>query len=150
MSCSELGHRLHSQQPLNNPLPLGHSVYLCLDTAQENVPVYGSLVSGYAWIDKAHTYSAGAASLLAQNSLNRFEGEQGGFVPLLRKSVFPRSYAKVSMSMVKHRRRGNTIQPVPPGGLEAVVSKIGALFPDMELTVSRPNGTKLNAIVEVN
>lgn len=52
--------------------------------------------------------------------------------------------------MVKHRRRGNTLQPIPPGGLENVMTKIGALFPDMELVVSRPNGTKLNAIVEVS
>ncbi len=64
-------------------------------------------------------------------------------------NFYGRSYTKVSMSMVKNRRRGNTIQPAPPGALENLINKIGSLYGDMDLAVTRPNGTKLNAIVEV-
>ncbi len=52
-------------------MPLGHTVYLSLDAASEVVPLYSSLVSSYKWLDKAHEYSAAAATLLSQNSLSR-------------------------------------------------------------------------------
>ncbi len=70
-NLSDLEQRLGAQPPVGNPLPLGHSVYLCLDTSVENFPVYAGLTSTYKWMDRAHEYSGGAATLLSQNSLNR-------------------------------------------------------------------------------
>ena len=66
---------LSNQQPISNPLPLGHSVYLSLDAAIENIPIYNKLVTSYRWLDKVHDYSTGAALLLSQNSLNRSYGK---------------------------------------------------------------------------
>ena len=68
---SDLDQHLSNQQPISTHLPLGHSVYMSLDAAIDNIPVYNSLVGSYKWIDKAHEYAAGVAPLLSQNSLNK-------------------------------------------------------------------------------
>ncbi|QQP35209.1 Uncharacterized protein FKW44_023368, partial [Caligus rogercresseyi] len=59
----DLERSLSNQQPIINPLPLGHSVYLSLDPASES------------WLDKAHDYAGKAASLLTQNPLSRSYGK---------------------------------------------------------------------------
>lgn len=86
----ELEQSLSNQQPISNPLPLGHSVYMNLDAAIDNIAVYNDLVTSYKWMDKVwwklncsqdmetkpnfswqvHDYSNGAASFFSQNSLN--------------------------------------------------------------------------------
>ncbi|TRY63128.1 hypothetical protein TCAL_11663 [Tigriopus californicus] len=87
----ELEQTLNNQPPISNPLPLGQSVYLSLDTAIDSIPIYQNLVSSYRWLDKTHEYASSAAGFLGQNSLNR-------------------SIGKVS----KNRRRPNTSHTAPP------------------------------------
>lgn len=123
----ELEQRANAHQALSPPLHLGHSVYLSLDTAVESIPIYNALVNSHKWLDKAHEFSGGAATLLSQNSLSR-------------------SYAKVTKS---RRRTANTSHTVPPHALDNLIATAGRLFSDMTFKVTRPNGTQLNAIVHV-
>ncbi len=96
---------MNAQPPMNNATPLGHSVYLSLDSSADNFPVYSGLVSSYKWMEKAHDYSAGAVTLLSQNSLNR-------------------SVAKVSMVRNRRGRNNALLQTAAqPGALEAAVAK---------------------------
>ncbi len=71
---SDLEKCLNEYQHAVNP-PLGQSIYLSLDAAHDSVPVYNGLVNSYKWLDKAHEYAGGAASMLSQNSLNRSYGK---------------------------------------------------------------------------
>lgn len=105
-------------------IPLAHSLFLNTDTPSESVGLYDSLVTSYKFWGKAHDYSGSAASLLAsQNNLHR--------------STF-----KVTKS-----RRRPTIPP--PHSLDALINQIGNTYPDMKIRITRPNGTKSTAIVEV-
>uniref|UniRef100_A0A0K2V3W8 Mediator of RNA polymerase II transcription subunit 27 n=1 Tax=Lepeophtheirus salmonis TaxID=72036 RepID=A0A0K2V3W8_LEPSM len=128
VQIKELERSLSNQQPIINPLLLGPSVYLSLDPAAETVPIYSNLVAGYKWLDKAHDYAGKAASLLTQNPLSR-------------------SYGKVTKS---RRRLQNQSHAVPPHALDNLISMINRMYGDMSFNVYRPNGSKLNAIVEVS
>merc|ERR1719334_694197 len=114
-------------QPINPPttLPLGN---LDSDSAVESFTLYTSLSKSYKWLDKAHDYAAGAAAHLSQNSLKR-------------------SYGAVTKS---RRRNPNTSHTAPPVHLNSMIEGINKMFPDMKLSINRPGGTKLNAIVEVH
>lgn len=122
----ELEQTLNNQPPISNPLPLGQSVYLSLDTAIDSIPIYQNLVSSYRWLDKTHEYASSAAGFLGQNSLNR-------------------SIGKVS----KNRRRPNTSHTAPPKELNDLINHMGCIYQDMTYHITRPNGTKHNALVEV-
>jgi len=124
----DLEQTLSGLAPVSNPLPLGYSVYLSLDAVSEHAPLYGSLVNSYSWLDRAHEASSAAAAVLGQNSLNRTYGK-----------------------MTKNRRRQQTALAVPqqPNQLEMIIQKVTNMYKDMSMSVSRPNGTKLNAVVEV-
>nr|ACO14943.1 Mediator of RNA polymerase II transcription subunit 27 [Caligus clemensi] len=124
----DLERNFGNQQAIINPLLLGPSVYLSLDPAGETVPIYSSLVSGYKWLDKAHDYAGKAASLLTQNPLSR-------------------SYGKVTKS---RRRLQNQSHAVPPVALDNLIAMINRMYGDMSFNVHRPNGSKLNAMVEVS
>lgn len=124
----DLETNLTKQQPIVTPLPLGHSVYLSLDASLETVPVYGTLVTSYKWLDKTHDYSEKAVSYLTQNSLNRSHGK-----------------------VAKNRRRlPNTSLTLPPQELDNVLNNVSKRFANISFNVSRPNGSKLHAIVEVS
>eukprot|EP00095_Tigriopus_kingsejongensis_P009055 maker-scaffold308_size214241-snap-gene-1.33 protein:Tk09055 transcript:maker-scaffold308_size214241-snap-gene-1.33-mRNA-1 annotation:"mediator of rna polymerase ii transcription subunit 27" len=123
---SDLEQTLNHQPPIATPLPLGQSVYLSLDTAVDSIPIYQNLVSSYRWLDKTHDYAHCAAAFLSQNSLNR-------------------SIGKVS----KNRRRINTSHTAQPSQLNDLINQLGRMYPDMTYSITRPNGTKHNALVEV-
>lgn len=108
------------------PLPLGHCLYLNTDASNEYVALYSSLVTEYKWLDKAHDYAGGAASLLSHNSLNR-------------------SYGKIT----KSRKRPTEPHTAPPSALDQLINQMRRLYGDMSFQVTRPNGTNSNAIVEV-
>merc|ERR1712059_106588 len=52
--------------------------------------------------------------------------------------------------MGSRRRNTNTSHTAPPMLLNSMIDSINKMFPDMKLVISRPGGTKLNAIVEVS
>jgi len=110
---------------LQSQLPLGN---LDSDSAQESFSLYTDLAKSYKWLDKAHEFAGGAASNLSQNSLKR-------------------SYGAVTKS---RRRNPNNSHTAPPAALNSLIDSINKMFQDMKLTVNRPSGTKLNAIVEVS
>jgi len=114
-------------QPLNPSTTLLLS-HLDSDSAVESFTLYTSLSKSYKWLDKAHDYAAGAAAHLSQNSLKR-------------------SYGAVTKS---RRRNPNTSHTAPPDHLNTMIGGINKMFPDMKLSITRPGGTKLNAIVEVH
>merc|ERR1712013_96788 len=58
-----------------------------------------------------------------------------------------RSYGAVTKS---RRRNPNTSHIAPPLHLNQMIEGINKMFPDMKLSINRPGGTKLNAIVEVH
>ena len=117
----------HLSQPSNLPttLLLGN---LDSDSAVESFNLYTTLSKSYKWLDKVHDYAAGAAAHLSQNSLKR-------------------SYGAVTKT---RRRNQNTSHTAPPLHLNSMIEGINKMFPDMKLSISRPGGTKLNAIVEIN
>jgi len=113
--------------------PLGHSLYLNTDPASQSMALYQALVSGYKWWNKAHDYACGAGLALNQNSLNRSTGK-----------------------VTKSRRRpggagggGSSSHIAPPQALDKLIAQTSALYRDMGFRVTRPNGSKSNAIVEV-
>jgi len=114
-------------QSINPPTTLLLS-HLDSDSAVESFSLYSSLSKSYKWLDKAHDYAAGAAGHLSQNSLKR-------------------SYGAVTKS---RRRNPNTSHIAPPLHLNQMIEGINKMFPDMKLSINRPGGTKLNAIVEVH
>lgn len=114
-------------QPINPPTTLLLS-HLDSDSAVESFSLYSSLSKSYKWLDKAHDYAASAAAHLSQNSLKR-------------------SYGAVTKS---RRRNPNTSHIAPPIHLNQMIEGINKMFPDMKLSINRPGGTKLNAIVEVH
>lgn len=114
-------------QPINPPTTLLLS-HLDSDSAVESFTLYTSLSKSYKWLDKAHDYAQGAAAHLSQNSLKR-------------------SYGAVTKS---RRRNPNTSHIAPPVHLNSMIEGINKMFPDMKLSINRPGGTKLNAIVEVH
>merc|ERR1712059_140007 len=62
-------------------------------------------------------------------------------------TTLTRSYGAVTKS---RRRNTNTSHTAPPMLLNSMIDSINKMFPDMKLVISRPGGTKLNAIVEVS
>jgi len=114
-------------QPINlqSQLPLAN---LDSDSAQESFPLYADLARSYKWLDKSHEFAGNAASNLSQNSLKR-------------------SYGAVTKS---RRRTPNNSHSAPPAALNNLIEAINKMFQDMKLTINRPSGTKLNAIVEVS
>ncbi|CAB4057242.1 MED27 [Lepeophtheirus salmonis] len=60
---------------------------------------------------------------------------------------YNRSYGKVTKS---RRRLQNQSHAVPPHALDNLISMINRMYGDMSFNVYRPNGSKLNAIVEVS
>ena len=117
-------------QPTNLPttLLLGS---LDSDSNVETFHLYSKLSRSYKWLDKATGptgYSAGAAAHLSRNSLKR-------------------SYGNVTRS---RRRNPNNSQNVEPLYFNKKIEDMNKLFPDMKLNITRPGGTKLNAIVEVS
>ena len=117
-------------QPTNLPttLLLGS---LDSDSNVETFHLYSRLSRSYKWLDKATGptgYSAGAAAHLSRNSLKR-------------------SYGAVTRS---RRRNTNNSQNVEPLYFNKKIEDMNKLFTDMKLTITRPGGTKLNAIVEVS
>jgi len=125
----ELDQSLNAHQHWAGPFPLGQSLYLSLDSAPDSMPIYNNLVMSYRWLDRAHDYAGTAATMLSQNSLNR-------------------SYGKVQGKNRKSRPPNNSYT-APPAALDNLILGIGRLLPDMTFNVTRPNGTKLNALVEV-
>jgi len=115
--------------PVSNPLPLGHSVYLSLDAVTEHAPLYSDLVASYRWLDAAHESASEASGILGMNSLNRTHGK---------------------LASKRRRQQATLPYPVPPNTLENIIQKNAAMFKDMTMTVTRPNGTKLNAVVVSN
>ena len=97
------------------------------DSNVETFNLYTTLSRSYKWLDRAHDYSAGAAAHLSRNSLKR-------------------SYGAVTRN---RRRNPNTQAVVDPVYFNRKIEEMNKLFPDMKLSISRPGGTKLNAIVEV-
>jgi len=110
-----------------NHMTLGNSLYLSMDTSLDNVPVYTNLLNSYKWMNKTHEFSSKAVNLLSQNPLSR-------------------SYVKVAKNK---RRITNTSHTAPPGTLDNLITNVGRMYGAFNFTVSRSNGTKLNAIVEV-
>ena len=98
------------------------------DSNVETFHLYSTLTKSYKWLDKAHDYAAGAAGHLSRNSLKR-------------------SYGAVTRS---RRRNPNNSQHVEPAHFNKKIDDMNKLFTDMKLTITRPGGTKLNAIVEVS
>jgi len=111
--------------PNSNALLLGS---LDSDSNVETFNLYTTLSRSYKWLDRAHDYSAGAAAHLSRNSLKR-------------------SYGAVTRN---RRRNPNTQAVVDPVYFNRKIEEMNKLFPDMKLSISRPGGTKLNAIVEVS
>ena len=114
-------------QPTNLPttLLLGS---LDSDSNVETFHLYSKLTKSHKWWTLAGGYSAGAAAHLSRNSLKR-------------------SYGNVTRS---RRRNPNNSQNVEPLYFNKKIEDMNKLFPDMKLNVTRPGGTKLNAIVEVS
>ena len=99
------------------------------DSNIETFNLYSTLSRSYKWLDKAHEYSAAAAAHLSRNSLKR-------------------SYGNVTRS--RRQRSNNNTQTVDPAYFNKKLEDMNKLFSDMKLMVTRPGGTKLNAIVEVS
>jgi len=121
----EVETNLSQPSNLQSQLPLSN---LDSDSAQESFPLYTDLAKSYKWLDKAHDFAGGAASNLSQNSLKR-------------------SYGAVTRS---RKRNPNNSHTAPPSALNQLIDAINKMFTDMKLTINRPSGTKLNAIVEVS
>jgi len=98
------------------------------DSSYDSFGLYSELVKSHKWFEKVHDYAGRAASYLSQNSLKR-------------------SYCNVA----KPRRKPmSTSHVAQPANLAKMIDGVNKMFPDMKLTVSRPGGTQLNAIVEVS
>ena len=96
--------------------PLGNSLYLNTDAANDSMALYNSLVTGYKWWNKAHDYAGGAAMLLSQHSLNRSSGK-----------------------VTKQRQRPRSTSHIaPPHALDSLINQISKLYLDMRFRVTRP------------
>jgi len=112
--------------------PLGHSLYLNVDSGQENVGLYNSLVTSYGWWNKTHDYAAGAVQLLSQNSLSRSK--------------------QSTVQLHKRRRPGeltNKAYSAQPQQLDQLINQVSNMYQDMRFKVTRPNASKFSAVVEV-
>jgi len=98
------------------------------DSSIQSFSLYSQLAKDYRWLERSHEYAHAAAAYLSQNSLKR--GHSG--------------------AVTKSRRRNNnSSHTADPRLLNTMIDQVNKMFTDMKLTISRPGGTKLNAIVEV-
>ncbi len=81
------------------------------------------------WLERSREWTSGAASILSQNNLSR-------------------SYA--SKVRGKRKRPAYTSHAAQPASLDREIANLSRLFPDMTFSISRPNGSKLNTVVEVS
>jgi len=110
---------------LTNMLMVGN---LDSDSSIESFGLYTDLARSHRWLDKAHDYAGAAAAYLSQNTLKR-------------------SFGAVHRSKRKNMSTSHVAQPV---NLNRMIEGVNKMFLDMKLIISRPGGTQLNAIVEVN
>jgi len=103
------------------------------DPQLDSFNLYSELAKNHRWIDKVHEYAVGASAFLSQNGLKR-------------------SYCS-SLQSKSRRKPVTTNQPVhtaQPEYLTKKIAEINIMFKDMKVTVSRPGGSSLNAVVEVH
>jgi mediator of RNA polymerase II transcription subunit 27 len=98
------------------------------DPQLESFNLYSELAKNHRWIDKVHEYAVGASAFLQQNGLKR-------------------SYCSVAKS---RRKPLSTCHIAQPDHLTKMIAGINNMFSDMKVTVSRPGGSMLNAVVEVH
>ncbi len=80
-SFRDLEAKANAQTAGSSMFPLGHSVYLNLDTASESASLYNSLAGSYKWLDRTHEYAGTALSVLSQNNLIRTHGKVTKKIP---------------------------------------------------------------------
>jgi len=97
------------------------------DPQIESFQLYSDLAKNHKWFEKVNEYAVGASAFLGQNLLKR-------------------SYCNF-----KSRRKPlSTCHIAQPDHLTKMISGINKMFNDMKVTVSRPGGSMLNAVVEVH
>lgn len=109
------------------PFNLGNSAYLSQESTQDRQQLYSQLVLTYKWTDKIHEYSNMAVSLMSQNSLKR---------------------SHTNSSTAKRKKTQTSSHNVPPQTVDNVINSIDRLFPDLNLSFSRPFHT--NVVLQVS
>lgn len=99
------------------PFNLANTAYLSQETTQERQALYGQLVNSYRWTDKVRDYSSLAGTILATNSVNK-------------------TYK--TYSTTKRRKTQTSNHNVSPEVIEALITSIDRLFPDVTITANRP------------
>lgn len=108
--------------------PLHNSGLLSLDPVQDKTPLYSQLLQAYKWSNKLQYHTSLASSLLNQQSLKRSANQMG----------------------VSSKRRPKVQPPtlvLPPQYIDDVINRIGRLFHDMSIQLSRPNGSSAVLVV---
>ncbi|XP_022198501.1 mediator of RNA polymerase II transcription subunit 27 [Nilaparvata lugens] len=109
------------------PFNLGNSAFLSQESTQDRQQLYSQLVLTYKWTDKIHEYSNMAVSLMTQNSLKR---------------------SNTNSSTAKRKKTQTSSHNVPPQTVDNVINSIDRLFPDMNLSFTRPFHT--NVVLQVS
>ncbi|XP_075229074.1 mediator of RNA polymerase II transcription subunit 27-like isoform X1 [Lycorma delicatula] len=113
---------VNSLTPPPGPFNLGNTSLLSQESAQERQQLYNQVVLSYKWTDKVHEYSNLAVALLSQNSLKR-------------------SYT--NSSTAKRKKTLTSSHNVSPQAVDTVIATIDRLYPDMNVSVSRPFATNV-------
>ena len=118
-----------SLNPPGVPAILSNIDVLSLDPSPDKLPLYHQLLDCYMWSDKVVSYSSMVHSICNRNPLKRSIMPQPN--PMKRKRALPTIFNAT----------------ISPQNVDATISNIKAMFPEMTINLIRPNGS--NAILQV-